>query len=1027
MFKYKFCIICSITAIISFFFSLGYGQDQIHQFKFFSAADGLDIKTAYNFAQDKEGFIWAATGNGLYRCDGYTFKKITSPLDDYKKRIGRICELVSYDATANRLWVLSYSDIQYLDLNTYTFYRPKIKDDKNVSNEKYGFIKIDEDRIWYGGNDFIYELSLINGEINLLDKFKNYPTTASNRFVDMDDYRADEVIITGGKYILFVNKNTYEITKTIMAEKGQYFTRSTYDASRSYLWISANNALVGYDLQSNKRNLYRFTYSDEKNHTFNRIITSAVFLNGHDLLLTNDVIFNVETKKSTLVKEMVGMNSNRLKNEFSHFKDRDGNIWRGSINQGCDVLLATNTNTKVYGPLVNEKGINIEPYSSHLSTEKNKLYIAGSGISGFYSIDLNSKEKKHITNPFNLDENFIVNDIVDDNGTIYSCNSKNIFKYHNGEFKVLNPPTNSMLNSFSNTEQLSIWQKKLIACTNRELFVINPTDGQFQKWNYDEIDLEINGTHNPYFTTQLLGNDDHYYYCSNVGIYRQNSIADKPEKIKLSYKGKRIVLSTISIAQDSLGRLWLGTIDNGVWIYDLNSHDIHPLVETNNKYTLSGVNKLTILKKRAYIGSQTAILVYNTESEKFERALNRQNGFVIDDAGYEIKNQGGQFITVNTYPYVITYTPTEATSTRSKLWFTSLKISNKEKLLKPTNSLPEITLGYQDQALSIAFTDLNYFKVRNKIYKYRLKGLDEEWTVCNSNEIALFRLPSGNYDLEIAYLESIDNDKVLTSIPIKIQPPFWKMWWFISSALLFVAAMIYFWNKQKLMAYRNEMDLKTNYEKQLANLEMKALRAQMNPHFIFNSLNSIQKFIFEKDEYAASQYLTKFSRLIRHILDQSNQEHTTLSNEIDLLKLYTEMEALRFNDIFRFELTVDPSLPLDLKLPSMIIQPHIENAIWHGLLHKENGGVIKLNFIKKNDQSIEIIIEDNGIGREKANELKSKQVLKKKSYGSQISEDRVKIFNELNGVQTDVIYVDLKDDSGKARGTSVLITLAFVQ
>jgi LytS/YehU family sensor histidine kinase len=243
--------------------------------------------------------------------------------------------------------------------------------------------------------------------------------------------------------------------------------------------------------------------------------------------------------------------------------------------------------------------------------------------------------------------------------------------------------------------------------------------------------------------------------------------------------------------------------------------------------------------------------------------------------------------------------------------------------------------------------------------------------------------------------------------------------------------LLYTWYLSRIKKIKAEEYSKSEYKKQLAELEMKALRAQMNPHFIFNSLNSIQKFIFDKDEYAASQYLTKFSRLIRLILEQSDQNYTTISSEIELIKLYIEMEVLRFDKSFTYQLEIDPDIDQETIIPSMIIQPHIENAIWHGILHLSidpeelnyRKGLLILRIYPMDAHNLAIEIQDNGVGRAKSLEYKSKQLLKKKSYGTNITADRIKIYNDLKGVNTTIETTDLTNDDGLPCGTLVRIIL----
>ncbi|MEI9807135.1 MAG: histidine kinase [Bacteroidota bacterium] len=177
-------------------------------------------------------------------------------------------------------------------------------------------------------------------------------------------------------------------------------------------------------------------------------------------------------------------------------------------------------------------------------------------------------------------------------------------------------------------------------------------------------------------------------------------------------------------------------------------------------------------------------------------------------------------------------------------------------------------------------------------------------------------------------------------------------------------------------------------QQKMTEVEMQALRAQMNPHFIFNCLNSINRYIVKSDQTTASLYLTKFAKLMRLILDNSNSKNVLLSNELEALKLYIEMEALRFDKKFTYEIKIDNNLGADtIEVPPLIIQPYVENAIWHGLLHKEQNGHLSIKVSMAGEGMLQCIIEDNGIGRVKAKALKSKTANIKKIAGHAIDRE----------------------------------------
>ena len=212
-------------------------------------------------------------------------------------------------------------------------------------------------------------------------------------------------------------------------------------------------------------------------------------------------------------------------------------------------------------------------------------------------------------------------------------------------------------------------------------------------------------------------------------------------------------------------------------------------------------------------------------------------------------------------------------------------------------------------------------------------------------------------------------------------------------------------------------------KQKMADVEMQALRAQMNPHFIFNCLNSINRYIVKSDQATASLYLTRFAKLIRLILDNSNTKNVILTNELEALRLYIEMEALRFEKKFTYQINIDESVSTDsIEVPPLIIQPYVENAIWHGLLHKESGGHLTIDVKLVNNSILECTIEDNGVGRDKASELKSKSATTRKSLGMQLTESRISLLNQHAQLNASVQIIDLKSNDHPL-GTKVILKI----
>lgn len=198
----------------------------------------------------------------------------------------------------------------------------------------------------------------------------------------------------------------------------------------------------------------------------------------------------------------------------------------------------------------------------------------------------------------------------------------------------------------------------------------------------------------------------------------------------------------------------------------------------------------------------------------------------------------------------------------------------------------------------------------------------------------------------------------------------------------------------------------------------------MNPHFIFNCLNSIKLYTLEHDAERASEYLTKFSRLIRLVLENSRSELVSLHNELEALQLYIELEAMRFKHKLQYSIQVAPEIDQRyVRIPPLLLQPYVENAIWHGLMHKPEGGSITIEVDQPQENLLHIEITDDGIGRQRAAELKSKSAGKHKSFGMQVTADRIRMINQLYNMQTQAQIEDLVDSYGEACGTRVTLQI----
>lgn len=335
-----------------------------------------------------------------------------------------------------------------------------------------------------------------------------------------------------------------------------------------------------------------------------------------------------------------------------------------------------------------------------------------------------------------------------------------------------------------------------------------------------------------------------------------------------------------------------------------------------------------------------------------------------------------------------------------------------------------LNLDWRQDFLRFGWSGADVLDARRTHFQHRLRGFDADWIDSGPHAEAQYtRVPPGSYTFEVRSGQAGDWNPPGLRLSILIRPPYWDTWWFQVLVALVVIGLLLAFYLLRMRQVRREEAIKADFNERLARTEMTALRAQMNPHFVFNCLSSINRFILVNQPDEASVYLTKFSRLIRLILDNSRAESVLLSKELDALRLYVEMEQMRFSDGFAFVLDIAPEVqPEHLEIPPLLIQPYVENAIWHGLMHKSSPGTLIVR-LRQAARTLVVEVEDNGIGRAEAQALKSRSATTQKSHGMAVTSERISLINKLYGTQAQVETIDLTDPTGKPSGTRVKLTL----
>ncbi len=498
------------------------------------------------------------------------------------------------------------------------------------------------------------------------------------------------------------------------------------------------------------------------------------------------------------------------------------------------------------------------------------------------------------------------------------------------------------------------------------------------------------------------------------GLYKYNCDTFSSEEIQ--YNSASLLVNAIA---NSNGTIWLETQHNGLLKYEQNSlqPSIIKLPENLQINTILSDGWLL------WIGTDSGLYQYHTKTNEL-KSLSAQDGLntavnsllvlenqlvvVLPNGFYTLPKENGLFKTFKTATVRV-----EAVS-----------INDRDTLVASSYKLP-----YDFNKIGLKFNSNGFQTNQHVNYQYRIKEIDSSWqnVPLNTHFVNFNSLSSGTYTFELkAQNISAKNPVFAAPITFVIAKPFWETYWFYALVLLTVFGLIwlYFrWRLQQKEAQRIAEVDKILINKKITKLRLENLRSQMNPHFIFNALNSIQDYIISKEKELASSYLVKFSRLIRMYLDYSQQDEITLEEELNALKLYLELEKVRFEDELEYAISVDNKLKTkQIKVPSLFIQPYVENALKHGLLHKLNDRklYIEAKIIQQN--KLEITVEDNGFGREQSEKLKRPNQ-QHKPFATKANEERVHLYK--NKLKRDITITtnDLYDENDVAAGTKVIITM----
>ncbi|GAB3963177.1 hypothetical protein GCM10028805_65760 [Spirosoma harenae] len=1012
--------------------------------------NGLSYNLINCLHQDRQGFIWVGTFNGLNRFDGTHFIPFkhnrTQPNTIAHNTILDICEDKS-----GTIWVATVNGVsRYVkEQNTFVNYLLEANSPEAFSNNVVNNILCDRTgTIWATSLGGLFEF--------LPDQ---------NRFKAYQHDPANPASLSSN----LINRNSL-----------------VEDPTQPRLWMGSSKGLNCFDL--NKKIFYNYRHNPQQIAAFtdHRIYPLAFDRLGQ-LLFVDDqqhqfITYNQKTNQATNISPSL-RNSKlvAMPSLSSIFVDKENNIWLSSWNnQILHRNTATNTWIQLRHDDADQNSINSNFFWDALLTRDGAIFIGGLyGLSIYKPTDAYST----IFNPADAFlqlaststisalaeddagkiwiashwEALIAYDLIKHTYTAYpvaghakqplSVNGVYFLRFIEGELwictgkgiQIFNPVTRQYrpFTGIPASEKLqesyvgwvfqdshkTIW----FNAASRWLIQYNPQTKAYKRHNLDRLSGSVDITNATSVAEDKQGN---VWFGTYLGRLYQYDVARQTFTVHVpnSNQSPRVLQQPINdLWIDPKDNIWIASEGGGLIRYDPRKNQFKSWMESDG--LLMDVCKRLLVDRQGklWVGSYEGHTIFDPVNERVIIPRvgygQRENNF-FSDAQYRLKN--GDLLIANASNLIrVDMDRISRSQPAPKPVISNLAVFEKSRPLYANT--PPIELTYKENFFTFSFSSLAAPGGTPIEYSYRLTNYDPEWVFSGNRTFATYTgVKGGHYTFEVRARTQQGNWSSSQTLPVYIRPPFWQTGWFQITLIGVVLGLIVLAARSREKKLILQQAEQSEFRERLAAMEMKALRSQMNPHFLYNSLNAIRLFVLQNDSDNADKYLVKFSRLMRLILDNSRQEWVTLASELEQLQLYLELEQLRFDQKFNFLIETSPDLKSDtLLIPPMIIQPYIENAILHGIAHKKEQGMIWVR-IKPTDDYLECIVEDDGIGRQKAAELKSKTPTSHKSVGLKVTAERLQLIGQRNGKQTRVVVIDKEDDDHQALGTQIIIELPFM-
>lgn len=954
-----------------------------YSYKHFSVEDGLPSSEVYSVIQDDDGFMWFATDRGVARYDGYEFETFTTENGLPDNVIFRLQK--DYEG---KIWFACFSgELGYFDDGKPHTYEYNSLIQESVNSDIILSFYVDRAETVYIGfkRSGLMRIDK-NGILSFFKESKcHYNLT-----------RIDDCVMHYFDFILETTNKQHE-TKLQYSEKNETFITFKVPALQQASGFRYINSSVLYNQEiffSIGPVLYNLKNNQiEVIHQFNHgILDIKVFDNKLWIGLFNGGFCTLDIE-SNYVKSKDGLR------EFSItgiYQSTDQLMWFTTLNNG---IFVSNVNhyslTKKGGFLIEDIYAIKGNHNRFLmrDMEGNVICFFTKKDSSLPIFNFSQSEYKNIKLNYNQYDDFFILQHDNLSDRYYKIMTDLSIEYINYPGKTIVFSDDSIYSFFRhyNFDKL----KKTTPWNSKHTFITIPDYDSYGIRHGTVINerillFGINGIlecdRTDGYTKFIHLGEKHVLFHTRVvdicpltgydfiAATRGEGILFVKNEIPLALKKKHGLISDqiTSLYVDSSQTIWAGSSE-GLSI-------IQPDFTIKNLRVEDGLisNEITdiiVNNDKAYIGTKKGLTVLDVNS------IQKQN---IDIPVY----------------------------------FKRISISNNQEIIAKKNTLK---LDHDEPVLNIKFVGISFKSIGRIKYRYRLNE-NELWQHTKNNELTFSNLASGDYRLEI---QASNGENAWSKEPailfIHVSYPFWETTPFYIIVSLLIGGLFF-------LIYRlsiNRIKSREGLKQQIQNLRFEALSAQMNPHFMFNSLNSIQNFIMQNERKASVRYLSKFAKLMRMTLNHSQQKNISLSDELDALELYLTLEMLRFDNQFDYEIKLQENLnSSEVIIPALLIQPIVENAILHGIRPMTEKGHILID-ISRDENQLQIQVEDNGVGR---NLEKMKQAGKKAdghdSKGSFITEERIALFaKEFNG-KYDFKIFDLKLNN-QANGTRVNMSIPF--